>query len=158
MVKANVGSYRDLPKLLYQIHTKFRDEPRPRGGLIRVREFDMKDAYSFDEDHDGLSNSYERMIKAYKAIYERTGIDVVQVEADSGAIGGKDSHEFMLLVDSGEDTVVLCDACDYAANTEKLRRSKQFSIGLKTKLLLSQFEATWKSMRSSLPELREALR
>ncbi len=119
MVKANVGSYRDLPKLLYQIHTKFRDEPRPRGGLIRVREFDMKDAYSFDADDHGLSKSYDRMVEAYKAIYSRSGMDVIQVEADSGAIGGKDSHEFVLLSDAGEDTVVVCQSCGYAANVEK---------------------------------------
>ena len=119
MVKANVGSYRDLPKLLYQIHTKFRDEPRPRGGLIRVREFDMKDAYSFDASDEGLAESYDRMVEAYKAIYSRSGMDVIQVEADSGAIGGKDSHEFVLLSDAGEDTVVVCEACGYAANVEK---------------------------------------
>jgi len=119
MVKANVNSYRDLPKLLYQIHTKFRDETRPRGGLIRVREFDMKDAYSFDTGDEGLAQSYDRMVEAYKAIYARSGMDVIQVEADSGAIGGKDSHEFVLLSDAGEDTVVVCEACGYAANVEK---------------------------------------
>ncbi len=119
MVKANVDSYRDLPKLLYQIHTKFRDEPRPRGGLIRVREFDMKDAYSFDAGEEGLSRSYDRLVEAYKTIYRRCGMEVVQVEADSGAIGGKDSHEFILLSDSGEDTVVVCETCGYAANMEK---------------------------------------
>jgi prolyl-tRNA synthetase len=119
MVKANVGSYRDLPKLLYQIHTKFRDETRPRGGLIRVREFDMKDAYSFDADDDGLSKSYQRMVEAYKVIYARSGMEVIQVEADSGAIGGKDSHEFVLLSGAGEDTVVVCESCGYAANVEK---------------------------------------
>ena len=119
MVKANVGSYRDLPKLLYQIHTKFRDERRPRGGLIRVREFDMKDAYSFDAGDEGLAESYDRMVEAYKAIYRRSGMDVIQVEADSGAIGGKDSHEFVLLSDAGEDTVVVCEGCGYAANVEK---------------------------------------
>ena len=119
MVKANVGSYRDLPKLLYQIHTKFRDEPRPRGGLIRVREFDMKDAYSFDAGDEGLAESYDRMVEAYKAIYRRAGMQVIQVEADSGAIGGKDSHEFILLADAGEDTVVVCEECGYAANVEK---------------------------------------
>ncbi|MBM3948607.1 MAG: proline--tRNA ligase [SAR202 cluster bacterium] len=119
VVKANVNSYRDLPLILYQIHTKFRDEPRPRGGLIRVREFDMKDAYSFDADQEGLDRSYEAMVRAYKHIYARCGLDVVMVEADSGAIGGKDSHEFMLLADSGEDTVVVCSGCGYAANVEK---------------------------------------
>ncbi|MBM3944065.1 MAG: proline--tRNA ligase [SAR202 cluster bacterium] len=119
MVKANVSSYRDLPLILYQIHTKFRDEPRPRGGLIRVREFDMKDAYSFDADQEGLDRSYDAMVQAYKNIYARCGLDVVMVEADSGAIGGKDSHEFMLLAESGEDTVIVCSNCGYAANAEK---------------------------------------
>ena len=124
MVKANVHSYRDLPKILYQIHTKFRDEPRPRGGLIRVREFDMKDAYSFDADEDGLERSYEAMVQAYKNIYARCGMSVIMVEADSGAIGGKESHEFMLLADSGEDTIVICEKCGYAANTERARSVK----------------------------------
>ena len=124
MVKANVHSYRDLPKVLYQIHTKFRDEPRPRGGLIRVREFDMKDAYSFDADEDGLERSYEAMVQAYKNIYARCGMSVIMVEADSGAIGGKDSHEFILLADAGEDTIVICESCGYAANTERARSVK----------------------------------
>ena len=124
VVKANVHSYRDLPKVLYQIHTKFRDEPRPRGGLIRVREFDMKDAYSFDVDEEGLEKSYRAMVQAYKNIYARCKMSVVMVEADSGAIGGKESHEFMLLADSGEDTIVLCDKCGYAANTELARSRK----------------------------------
>ncbi len=119
MVKANVNSYRDLPLLIYQIQTKFRDEPRPRGGLICVREFDMKDAYSFDSDEEGLDFSYKAMVQAYKNIYERCGLSAIMVEADSGTIGGKDSHEFVLLADSGEDTVLRCQACDYAANVEK---------------------------------------
>ena len=119
IVKANVQSYRDLPVILYQIQTKFRDEPRPRGGLIRVREFDMKDAYSFDMDEEGLDLSYQAMVQAYKNVYARCGLDTVMVEADSGAIGGKDSNEFMLLADAGEDTIVICRGCDYAANTER---------------------------------------
>tara|TARA_Y100000590_G_scaffold278072_1_gene312148 strand:+ start:11646 stop:13370 length:1725 start_codon:yes stop_codon:yes gene_type:complete len=119
IVKAHVSSYRDLPKILYQIHTKFRDEPRPRGGLMRVREFDMKDAYSLDISNEELDLSYQKMVKAYKAIYKRCGLNVIQVEADSGAIGGKDSHEFVLLADSGEDTIVICEACGYYANVEK---------------------------------------
>ena len=124
VVKANVHSYRDLPLTLYQIQTKFRDEPRPRGGLIRVREFDMKDAYSFDIDEEGLDLSYRAMVEAYKSIYARCGLSVIMVEADSGAIGGKDSHEFILLADSGEDTVVICQGCEYAANVEKARFTK----------------------------------
>ena len=119
MVKANVHSYRDLPLVLYQIHTKFRDEPRPRGGLIRVREFDMKDAYSFDADEQGLDRNYQAMTRAYTNIYRRCGLSATMVEADSGAIGGKYNHEFIALADSGEDTVVLCESCGYAANVEK---------------------------------------
>ena len=119
IVRANVHSYRDLPLILYQIQTKFRDEPRPRGGLIRVREFDMKDAYSFDLDEEGLDVSYQAMVRAYRRIYDRCGLSAIMVEADSGAIGGKDSHEFVLLADSGEDTIILCQSCQYAANAEK---------------------------------------
>jgi len=119
MVKANVHSYRDLPLIIYQIQTKFRDEPRPRGGLIRVREFDMKDAYSFDADEEGLDLSYQAMVKAYKNIYERCGMSAIMAEADSGTIGGKDSQEFIALADSGEDTVLLCESCGYAANAER---------------------------------------
>ena len=119
MVKANVHSYRDLPLILYQIQTKFRDEPRPRGGLLRVREFDMKDAYSFDADKEGLDLSYQTMVQAYKNIYARCGLSVIMVEADSGPIGGKDSQEFILLAESGEDTVLLCESCGYAANAER---------------------------------------
>ena len=118
-VKSVVQSYNDLPFILYQIQTKFRDEPRPRGGLIRVREFDMMDAYSFDADEDGLDLNYQKMISAYTKSFERCGINTVIVDADSGAIGGKDSKEFILLADSGEDTIIMCPKCDYAANDEK---------------------------------------
>jgi prolyl-tRNA synthetase len=115
-----VNSYRDLPLMLYQIQTKFRDEPRPRGGLVRVREFTMKDLYSFDANEAGLEASYRRMIQAYKNVYARCGLETVVVQADSGAIGGKDSHEFMVVAQSGEDEIILCtrDEC-YAANVEK---------------------------------------
>jgi prolyl-tRNA synthetase len=119
MVKANVNSYRDLPLILYQIQTKFRDEPRPRGGLLRVREFDMKDAYSFDTSQEELDASYNAMEQAYKNIYARCGLDAIMVEADSGTIGGRDSQEFILVADSGEDTVMICEGCSYAANAEK---------------------------------------
>ena len=119
MVRANVSSYRDLPVILYQIQTKFRDEPRPRAGLIRVREFDMKDAYSFDADEEGLNLSYQRMAQAYRNIFQRCGLPAMAVEADSGAIGGKDSQEFILATEAGEDTVLFCPTCDYAANAER---------------------------------------
>jgi prolyl-tRNA synthetase len=124
LVSHNVQSYRDLPLLLYQIQTKFRDEPRPRGGLIRVREFTMKDLYSFDTDGEGLDRSYAQMLQAYKNIYDRCGLPSRLVEADSGAIGGKDSHEFMVITDNGEDEILYCDQCQYAANVEKAQSVK----------------------------------
>ena len=124
MVSANVFSYRDLPLILYQIQTKFRDEPRPRGGLIRVREFDMKDAYSFDVDDAGLDDSFQAMARAYRNIYARIGLSAIMVDADSGAIGGKDSNEFILLADAGEDSIILCESCGYAANVEKAAFTK----------------------------------
>ncbi len=119
IVRANVQSYRDLPVILYQIQTKFRDEPRPRAGLVRVREFDMKDAYSFNADDDSLEETYQAMAQAYRNIYRRCDLPVLMAEADSGAIGGKDSHEFLLLAPTGEDTVITCPGCEYTANAEK---------------------------------------
>ena len=119
-----VQSYRDLPLLLYQIQNKFRDEPRPRGGLLRVREFFMKDLYSFHVDDSDLDRTYEEMIQAYKNVYARCGLPAVIVEADSGAIGGKESHEFMLVAQTGEDGIVHCAACNYAANLEKAQSQK----------------------------------
>ena len=124
LVRYNVQSYRDLPLLLYQIQTKFRDEPRPRAGLIRVREFTMKDLYSFDIDEDGLNQSYQKMLQAYNNIYTRCGLSALLVEADSGAIGGKDSHEFMIITDSGEDEVIYCSNCQYTANADKAQSIK----------------------------------
>jgi len=115
----HIQSYRDLPVTLYQIQTKFRDEPRPRGGLIRVREFTMMDAYSFDAGWEALDESYQLAYDAYFRIFERGGVPVIPVDADSGAIGGKDSQEFIFLTESGEDTILLCDGCGYAANAEK---------------------------------------
>jgi len=119
MARAGVTSYRDLPFTIYQIQTKFRDETRPRGGLLRVREFEMKDAYSFDADEDGMDRSFQAMVGAYKRIFNRCGLDVVMVDADSGGIGGKDSNEFVLLTDSGEDRILMSTDSDYAANVEK---------------------------------------
>ncbi len=119
LARRHVQSYRDLPLLLYQIQTKFRDEPRPRGGLLRVREFIMKDLYSFDVNDDGLDISYKKMSQAYKKIYARLGLPAFMVEADSGAIGGKDSHEFMVIAESGDDEIIYCPKCGYAANAEK---------------------------------------
>jgi len=119
-----VQSYRDLPLLLYQIQTKFRDEPRPRSGLLRVREFIMKDLYSLDVDEAGLDESYNKMSQAYRNLYGRLGLPALMVEADSGAIGGKESHEFMVVTESGEDEVIYCPRCGYAANAEKAQSVK----------------------------------
>jgi len=127
LVHRYVQSYRELPLLLYQIQTKLRDEPRPRGGLLRVREFIMKDLYSFDADEAGLDESYQKMNQAYRDIYSRLGLPVLTVEADSGAIGGKDSHEFMVLTEGGEDEIIRCSNCGYAANAEKAQFAKKKS-------------------------------
>ncbi len=113
-----VSSYRQLPFMLYQIKTKFRDEPRPRAGLIRLREFTMKDAYSFDRGLAGLDAGYETMHQAYLRIFHRCGLDVLAVESDTGMMGGTGAHEFMALTPMGEDTLVICDACDYRANRQ----------------------------------------
>jgi prolyl-tRNA synthetase len=130
MARAGVTSYRDLPFTIYQIQTKFRDETRPRGGLLRVREFEMKDAYSFDADEEGMDRSFQAMVAAYKRIFKRCGLDVIMVDADSGGIGGKDSNEFVLLTDSGEDTILMSNESDYAANVEKASFIKKaFPVG-----------------------------
>jgi prolyl-tRNA synthetase len=112
-------SYKQLPQIWYQIAPKFRDEPRPRSGLLRVRQFMMKDSYSFDIDAAGLDVSYKKHYEAYCAIFDRCGLKYMAVEADSGAMGGKESHEFMLRTPAGEDKIVSCDGCNYAANMEK---------------------------------------
>ncbi len=119
VLRREIKSYKDLPKCAFQIQTKFRDEIRPRFGLMRAREFVMKDAYSFDADEAGLEVSYEAMRRAYHRICERIGYGYRAVEADPGAIGGSGSQEFMVLADTGEDTILFCDQCDYAANQEK---------------------------------------
>ena len=119
IVRGTVNSYRQLPLNLYQIQTKFRDEIRPRFGLMRGREFIMKDAYSFDIDDAGADLSYKKMYDAYRRIFMRCGLEFRAVEADSGAIGGSFSHEFMVLAETGEDAIVSCNSCDYAANVEK---------------------------------------
>src|SRR5712692_7421482 len=119
LVRREVRSYRQLPANFYQIQTKFRDEIRPRFGLMRGREFIMKDAYSFDADEAGAKESYRKMYEAYKAIFTRCGLSFRPVEADTGLIGGTSSHEFMVLADTGEEGIAVCDACDYAANVER---------------------------------------
>ena len=112
-------SYKQLPQIWYQIAPKFRDEPRPKSGLLRVRQFMMKDAYSFDIDAAGLDVSYKKHYETYCRIYDRCGLKYMVVEADSGAMGGKESHEFMVRTPAGEDQIVSCDGCNYAANMEK---------------------------------------
>lgn len=119
LVGRTIQSYRDLPFTVYQVQTKFRDEQRPRGGLVRLREFTMKDAYSFDTGWAALDDSYAAMFEAYTRIFARAGVPVIPVAADSGAIGGKDSQEFIFLTPSGEDEILLCSECGYAANGEK---------------------------------------
>jgi len=119
LVRNDIKTYRQLPRNLYQIQTKFRDEVRPRFGVMRCREFGMKDAYSFDADEAGAEKSYGKMFIAYNNIFNRCGLKFRSVEADSGSIGGKYSHEFMVMADSGEDAIVFCDKCKYAANLEK---------------------------------------
>jgi len=119
-----VKSYRQLPAIVYHFQTKFRDEPRARGGLIRVREFVMKDSYSLDADNAGLDHSYELHRAAYTRIFERLGLETVAVLADVGIMGGSLAHEFMVLNDQGEDTLVLCESCDYAVNQQIARVGK----------------------------------
>ncbi len=125
LFKRQAQSYRDMPLLVYQMQTKFRDEARPRGGLVRVREFTMKDAYSFDATWEALDEQYQAARTAYTRILERCGVPAIPVLADSGAIGGKDSEEFIFLTEVGEDTILLCDACGYAANEEKADHKKE---------------------------------
>jgi len=131
-VRNEVRSYKQLPQILYQIQTKFRDEIRPRFGVMRSREFVMKDAYSFDKDTEGLDISYQKMHDAYCAIFDRCGLDYTVVQADSGAMGGSGSEEFMVKSTVGEAAIAYCDACGYAANDEKAQ-----CLELETNLVLS---------------------
>jgi len=129
LIRRAVRSYRDLPLNLYQIQTKFRDEVRPRFGLMRGREFIMKDAYSFHADGADCRREYENMFQTYKRIFTRCGLKFRPVEADTGAIGGTLSHEFQVLAESGEDALVSCNGCDYAANAEKAEVKAQAPVG-----------------------------
>lgn len=139
-----VRSFKDLPFSLYQIQTKYRDEARPRYGLIRVREFLMKDAYSFDRDINGLDISYNNMFNAYKKIFTRLGINYKIVKADTGSMGGLLSEEFQAITDIGEDTVVYCDSCDFASNIEVCES------------IISDKESTEKKLEKDLIETKEA--
>src|SRR3954452_24144137 len=119
IARKELRSYKQLPQIWYQIQNKFRDEPRPKGGLLRVRQFTMKDSYSFDIDADALDVSYKKHYDVYRRTFDRCGLKYVAVEAHSGAMGGSQSHEFMVYSDAGEDLVVSCPSCGYAANIEK---------------------------------------
>jgi prolyl-tRNA synthetase len=125
IARKEIRSYRQMPLNLYQIQTKFRDEIRPRFGVMRAREFIMKDAYSFDIDEKGADESYQKMVEAYTKIFTRCGLKFKMVEAESGLIGGTFSHEFMVLAETGEETIVNCIRCSYAANIEKAEFSRQ---------------------------------
>lgn len=118
LTNREIESYRDLPQMIYHISKKFRDEARPRGGMLRLREFIMKDAYSMHISEEGLDEFYPHMVQAYLNIFERSGLDIIQVNADTGAMGGKSSHEFLVRSEDGEDTFIECDSCGYAANVE----------------------------------------
>jgi prolyl-tRNA synthetase len=119
IARGELRSYKQLPQIWYQIQTKFRDEPRPKSGLLRVRQFIMKDSYTFDMDQAGLDVAYEKHYQAYCRIFERCGLEYTVVEAHSGAMGGSQSHEFMVASDAGEDFVAICKSCGYSANLEK---------------------------------------
>ncbi len=127
LARSTIRSYRQLPINLYQVQTKFRDEIRPRFGVMRSREFIMKDAYSFDRDTQGMGESYQTMYDAYTRIFKRLGLETQAVEADSGTIGGNFSHEFHVMADSGEDAIALCSPCGYAANVEKVDLARPLS-------------------------------
>ena len=124
-IATELRSYKQLPQTWYQIQTKFRDEPRPKSGVLRVREFTMKDSYSLDLDTDGLDVSFQKHFEAYRRIFSRCGVDPLAVEASSGAMGGSESIEFMVRSDAGEDLVASCEACGYAANVEKATSTLQ---------------------------------
>jgi len=140
LARREIRSYRQLPINLYQIQTKFRDEVRPRFGVMRGREFVMKDAYSFDADEAGAERSYERMYDAYMRIFQRCGLKFRAVEADTGLIGGRFSHEFMVLADTGEEAIVSCDACDYAANLERAEVGRSAQAAEEAMKRLTQVE------------------
>lgn len=148
LVRGVVSSYKQLPINLYQIHIKFRDEIRPRFGVMRAREFIMKDAYSFDVNEKGAEESYKKMYEAYSRIFERLGLKFRPVEADSGPIGGNFSHEFMVLADTGEDMIVTCSECDYAANTEKAEIKKPENADDSKKDLLEMKRVETPNMRT----------
>lgn len=152
LVRYAVNSYKQLPVKVYQIQTKFRDEPRVRGGLIRVREFVMKDAYSFHESYEDLEKSYEDAYKAYHRIFKRCGLPAIAVSSDVGMMGGSGADEFMAVVESGEDTLILCSSCGYKANKEVATAKREY---IKTQMLPAEEVATPGKM--SIEEVSEFL-
>lgn len=152
LIRFNVHSYKELPLNLYQIQTKFRDEIRPRFGLMRGREFIMKDGYSFDATEDGADATYKKMHEAYHRIFARCGLAFRAVEADTGTIGGSFSHEFMVLADTGEDTIVICKGCEYAANMEKARCQTPTAPAAPALLALEKIETPGKKKVAAVTE------
>jgi prolyl-tRNA synthetase len=157
LVRNEIKTYRQLPRNLYQIQTKFRDEIRPRFGVMRCREFSMKDAYSFDADEAGVDESYRKMYKAYSRIFARCGLKFRAVEADTGNIGGNFSHEFMVMADTGEDAVIFCSNCSYAANTEKAEVVKPEKVEIDKAKMLPMEEVHTPDVRT-IEEVSEFLR
>ncbi len=154
LVKNELSSYKQLPVILYQIQTKFRDEVRPRFGVLRSKEFLMKDAYSFDMDNDGLNTSYQKMYETYCKIMERCKLDYLAVEADTGAMGGDVSHEFMIPNANGEDVIVKCKSCDYSANIEK---AEPTPIANKDGVALKELEEVSTPETTTIKEVSEFL-
>jgi prolyl-tRNA synthetase len=152
LIRLNVHSYKELPLNLYQIQTKFRDEIRPRFGLMRGREFIMKDGYSFDATEEGADATYQKMHEAYHRIFSRCGLAFRAVEADTGTIGGSFSHEFMVLADTGEDTIVICTKCEYAANMEKARYRTPKTPAAPPLLALERIETPGKKKVAAVTE------
>src|ERR1700704_1911873 len=139
LARAELRSYRQLPQSWYPIQTKFREEPRPKSGLLRVRQFTMKDSYSFDLNQAGLDVSFEHHRQAYVAIFGRCGLKTIQVEAHSGAMGGSGSTEFMVPTDAGEDLIASCENCGYAANTEKAQSKVETPMTYATGSVIEEF-------------------
>ncbi len=158
LVRRIVRSYRELPLNLYQIQTKFRDEVRPRFGLMRGREFIMKDAYSFHVDVGDCRREYENMFQTYKRIFSRCGLQFRAVEADTGAIGGSQSHEFQVLAESGEDAIVSCNKCEYAANVQKAEIKARRSAGRDLNESSPKLEKVSTPGKKSVAEVAEYLK
>ncbi len=157
LIRHEVKSYKQLPLNLYQIHTKFRDEMRPRFGLMRCREFIMKDAYSFDRDNEGAEKSYMQMYDVYHRIFKRIGLKYRAVEADTGQIGGSFSHEFMVLADTGEDTIVVCESCEYASNLEKAEVVSSYKLDTTQSEKCANLQEVYTPQKHTVAEVSEFL-